>query len=439
MFVKDKFKELKTIDNLSRDIKDTIVDFSIKSNKPKSSILFNEIQGLDYVKDELKEIIDFLKNPSKYKKFNIKLPKGILLVGPPGVGKTMMARSLANHIDIPFYYQSGSSFASIYVGSGSKKVKEIFNQAKKNAPCIIFIDEMDAIGKARGNNRNDERETTLNELLTQMDGFENSDGVIIMGATNKIDMLDDALLRAGRFDKRIFVNLPNLAQREDIIKFHISKIPNDVNISIIAKLTAGVSSAGIATYINEASLSALNKNAKKLTIDDFYATKDKVFLGKKLQQILTKKDKTIVSTYKASQVISLHIFSKDISRISMIENINYPDDELISSDSQLLEKINLHLSGSAGLSIILNDKFSYSKNDINKAKEIANQMVYDYGMGESYIGCEEDINKILIKQTINIQKKLLPYKDLIIKISDSLIKEEELSSDKLHNMINDFL
>ena len=188
-----------------------------------SNITFEDIAGIEEIKEELEEVVDFLNNPKKYQKFDVTLPKGVLLVGPPGVGKTLIAKAVAGEADVPFFYQSGASFVHIYVGMGAKKVRELFNTAKRNAPSIIFIDEIDAVGKQRGLGSNDEREATLNELLTQMDGFTSSSGVMVIAATNKIEVLDEALLRAGRFDRRVFLNLPNRIDREKILKLYLKK------------------------------------------------------------------------------------------------------------------------------------------------------------------------------------------------------------------------
>jgi len=230
-----------------------------------SDITFKDVGGISDVKVELEEIIDFLKSPKKYKNFGAKMPRGVLLVGPPGVGKTMIAKAVAGEANAPFYYQSGASFVQIYVGMGAKRVRELFVQAKRNAPSIIFIDEIDAVGRMRGANRNDEREATLNQLLTEMDGFEDASGVVVIAATNKIDVLDPALLRSGRFDRRIFVDLPTLDEREAILNKYFEKMIHEDDTKEIAKMTIGFNGASLATLVNEASLEALrNKRHKYL-------------------------------------------------------------------------------------------------------------------------------------------------------------------------------
>ena len=254
-------------------------DFVIEPQK--SDVTFADVAGISEVKEELVEIVDFLKNPQKYKEFGIKLPKGVLLVGPPGVGKTLIAKAVAGEAGVPFFYQSGATFVQMFVGVGAKRVKSLFNKAKQNAPSIIFIDEIDAIGKVRGALRNDEREATLNQLLTEMDGFEKSEGVIVIAATNKVELLDDALLRAGRFDRRVYVELPGLDDREGILKIYLKNKPFKGDVREIAKMTVGFSGAALASLVNEASIYALNSNKKSIGIEDFLAVKDKVLAGKK--------------------------------------------------------------------------------------------------------------------------------------------------------------
>ena len=257
----------------------------------KSDVSFSDIGGISDVKIELEEIIDFMKNPKRYKNFGARMPRGVLLVGPPGVGKTMIAKAVAHEAEVPFYYQSGASFVQIYVGMGAKRVHELFNAAKKNAPSIIFIDEIDAVGKKRGGERNDEREATLNQLLTEMDGFEGSSGVIVVAATNKIEVLDSALLRAGRFDRRVFVELPTKREREAILLKYLDKVPHDLNVKTVANMTVGFNGASLAALVNEAALLSLRQNDFQVTIEHFHQVKDKVMFGKKKLQMLNDKQK----------------------------------------------------------------------------------------------------------------------------------------------------
>ena len=242
-----------------------------------SNVAFDDVAGIDDVKFELMEIVDFLKNPRKYKDFGVKLPRGVLMIGPPGVGKTLVAKAVAGEANVPFFYQSGASFVQIYVGMGAKRVRELFSKAKTYAPSIIFIDEIDAVGKARGGGRNDEREATLNQLLTEMDGFNDNSGVIVIAATNKIEMIDEALLRSGRFDRRIYLALPDLQDRIAILHTYLDKKGHNADINAIARHTTGFSGAALATLVNEAAINALRNKQKQITNDDFKAVFLKVY------------------------------------------------------------------------------------------------------------------------------------------------------------------
>ncbi|MEJ2469416.1 MAG: AAA family ATPase, partial [Campylobacterales bacterium] len=269
-----------------------------------SDVTFEDIGGISDVKEELEEIIDFLKNPQRYRHFGARLPKGVLLVGPPGVGKTMIAKAVAAEANAPFYYQSASSFVHIYVGMGAKRVSELFRAASANAPAIIFIDEIDAVGKVREGGSNEEREATLNQLLTEMDGFTDSSGIIVIAATNKIDVLDPALLRAGRFDRRIFVDLPTPQEREAIIAKYLEKIPHSVIASEIAQITVGFNGAALAALVNEAALHSLRHRQIHVRMEDVLAVKDKVAYGKKRLPILNEEQKECRATYLAGKAVA---------------------------------------------------------------------------------------------------------------------------------------
>ena len=266
-----------------------------------SNVTFKDVAGIKEIKEELEEIVDFLNNPNKYLKYGVKLPKGVLLVGPPGVGKTLIARAVAGEADVPFFYQSGASFVHIYVGMGAKKVRELFAKAKQSAPSIVFIDEIDAVGKMRSGKSNDEREATLNELLTQMDGFDGESGVIVIAATNKIEVLDDALLRAGRFDRRVYVGLPNIEDRKNILELYLKDINHKIDIEKLVNETAGFSSAALATLINEALLNMIKSYKKNLDYKDIEVAKNKLEFGKKQIKILDDEQKEILAIYQASK------------------------------------------------------------------------------------------------------------------------------------------
>lgn len=404
-----------------------------------TNISFDDVKGINDVKDELNEIVDYLKNPKKYKAFGVTLPKGILLVGPPGVGKTMIAKAMATEANVPFFYQSGASFAQLYVGSGAKKVQELFKSAKRVAPAIIFIDEIDSVGKARGENRNDERESTLNELLTQMDGFEDSNGVIVIGATNKIDMLDDALLRAGRFDKRVFLTLPNIKEREAILSSYLAKRPHNVDINKISKMTVGFNSAALATLVNESALNAIKKNKEKIEDKDFEDVKDKVFTGKKSKMTLTDEEKKILSIYQASKAISAYWFDIEFDRVSLFSDGFKDIDSQIVSKSHLLAKIKVYLSGIAGVELMYNDKFSNAKDDIAKARDIAIEMVEQYAMGDKLIPDNESINKILSTSLEEIKNYLVNTKSKLELLSAILLEKEVIDYEEIKDIVNNYL
>ena len=347
---------------------DTGIEKDFVITPTTANVTFKDVAGISEVKEELQEIVDFLKNPSKYKDFGINLPKGVLLVGPPGVGKTLIAKALAGEAGVPFFYQSGSSFVQMYVGVGAKRVRDLFSKAKASAPSIIFIDEIDAIGKARGNLRNDEREATLNQLLTEMDGFEGSEGVIVIGATNKVELLDEALLRAGRFDRRIFVELPGLKDREEILKVHLKNKPFKGKIENIAKMTVGFSGAALASLVNEASIYALKKGKRYLEEDDFYAVKDKVLVGKKRLNTYSSKEKEILSYYQAAKAVIADWLGVEFERISLVKDDFKEEDKEIISKSELMSKIEVYLVGRVAVEDRFKEKYSNAHLDIKKLK-----------------------------------------------------------------------
>ncbi|MRJ06680.1 MAG: AAA family ATPase, partial [Epsilonproteobacteria bacterium] len=358
-------------------------DFIIRPTT--SNVTFNDVAGISEVKEELVEIVDFLKNPKKYRDFGIKLPKGVLLVGPPGVGKTLIAKAVAGEAGVPFFYQSGSSFVQMYVGVGAKRVRDLFNKAKMMAPSIIFIDEIDAIGKARGNMRNDEREATLNQLLTEMDGFEDSSGVIVIGATNKIELLDDALLRPGRFDRRIYVELPGLKDRLEILRVHLKNKPFRGNLETIAQMTVGFSGAALASLVNEASIHALKKGKLYIDESDFFAVKDKVLVGKKKLQTYSPQEKEILSYYQATKAVVAEWLGVDFERITLVKDDFKEEDKEIVSRTELTNKIAVYLAGRVGVEEKFKEKFSNAHLDLKKARDLAMKMVRDYGMGNSLV------------------------------------------------------
>jgi ATP-dependent metalloprotease FtsH len=402
-----------------------------------SNITFNDVAGIKEVKEELTEIVDFLRNPVKYKNFGIKLPKGVLLVGPPGVGKTMIAKAVAGEANVPFFYQSGSSFVQIYVGIGAKRVRELFAYAKKYAPSIIFIDEIDAVGKARGGLRNDERESTLNQLLSEMDGFEDNSGVIVIAATNKIEVLDEALLRSGRFDRRVFVSLPDKSEREAIINIYLKDKRHNINIKNIAEITVGFSGAALSTLVNEAAINALKRGSRAIEESDFYAVRDKVLLGKKRILSFSDDEKEIQALYQSAKALSAYWFDIKFDKVSIISDGIKDIDKEIESKSAMLSKIKVYLSGMVATELFYQDKFSNSVNDLQKAKDLANLMIEKYGMGESIYPNKLDSANILEDAKEEVKKFLDRYKNALVSIKEKMLKDEIITKEELKEIVND--
>lgn len=394
-------------------------------------ITFDDIAGIKEVKDDLLEIIDYLKFPKKYKDKGIALPKGILLVGPPGVGKTMIAKAIANEAKVPFFYQSGSSFAQIYVGVGAKRVRELFYQAKKQSPSIIFIDEIDAVGKARGEHRNDERETTLNQLLTEMDGFVDSSGVIVVGATNRVEILDSALLRSGRFDRRIYIDLPDFEERKKIIELYLRGKNHSVDIDEVAKQSVGFSGAALSALVNEASLNALRRDSSVITNDDFFASQSKIEGGVKKQLTLSAKEKHILSLYQAAKALCAYWCEIEFDKVSLLgDGIKNADKNLLSK-TDLLNRIKIALSGNVVLEMNVGEVFTNCKDDIQSAKEIAREMCESYAMGEKIIVSIEDILEILDSVQDELKIFFTSSKTALLQAQKHLLEHEKITKDEL--------
>lgn len=402
-----------------------------------SELKFSDVAGIEGVKEELQEIVDFMKNPMKYKSFGIKLPKGVLLIGPPGVGKTMIAKAVAGEANVPFFYQSGASFVQIYVGMGAKKVRELFANAKKHSPSIIFIDELDSVGKARGGMRNDEREATLNQLLTEMDGFEDSSGIIVIGATNKIEVIDEALLRAGRFDRRVFVPLPDLKERIKILKIYLKDKSSNVDIEKIAKTTVGFSGASLSTLVNEAAINALRRGSQVIEDEDFNAVRDKVLLGKKKILSYTDKEKKIQALYQAAKALCAYWFEVDFDKMSIMSDGIKDIDREIESKSEILSKIKVYLSGIAATDIVYGEKYSNSTDDILRAKKLASNMVENFGMGEEILPSTSDVAGIIQETLTEVEKFLNGMQKPLEKVTDQLLEKESITKAELKEIIDE--
>ena len=402
----------------------------------KSDVSFDDIGGISDVKIELEEVIDFMKNPKRYKSFGARMPRGVLLVGPPGVGKTMIAKAVAHAAGVPFYYQSGASFVQIYVGMGAKRVHELFAAAKKNAPSIIFIDEIDAVGKKRGGDRSDEREGTLNQLLTEMDGFENSSGVIVIAATNKIDVLDSALLRAGRFDRRVFVELPTKRERESILMKYLEKVPHDLDVKVVANMSVGFNGAALAALVNEAALLALRQKDFHVTIEHFHQVKDKVMFGKKKLQMLNDKQKEYRITYQAGKALVATYYDLPFEKLMLSNEKLTPTVDEPFRKSELESRVKMLLAGSVACDIRYNEHSSSSKNDLHEAKEIVQKMCSEYGMASSLLpeeGEQEIILKRLYEECANLLTSLQGVAQEIEKV---LYERESISKSEIKKFLN---
>lgn len=416
---------------------------TLSDNSPVESIIsdvkFSDIGGISDVKIELEEIIDFMKNPKRYKNFGARMPKGVLLVGPPGVGKTMIAKAVAHEAGVPFYYQSGASFVQIYVGMGAKRVHELFTAAKNNSPSIIFIDEIDAVGKKRDGQRNDEREATLNQLLTEMDGFEGSSGVIVVAATNKIDVLDSALLRAGRFDRRIFVELPTKRERESILLKYLAKVPNEVDVKKIANMTVGFNGATLAALVNEAALLSLRQNDFHVTIEHFHQVKDKVMFGKKKLQMLNEKQKQYRVTYQSAKVLSATYFDLSFEKLMLSNEKLTPsiDEPLIQHE--LEDRVKMLLSGMVACGLKYNEHASSFKDDLDEAKSIVENMLNDYGMGKSLIKSEDEEKVFMNKLYEESKEMIISMSGVLEKIELVLHERESITKEEVRKYLNEVL
>lgn len=383
-------------------------------NKSGTGIKFKDVAGEEEAKESLQEIVTYLHDPSKYKSIGATMPKGILLVGPPGTGKTMLAKAVAGESNVPFLSMSGSEFVEMFVGMGASKVRDLFKQAKEKAPCIVFIDEIDAVGGKRGNSRlggNDEREQTLNQLLTEMDGFEGNNGVVILAATNRPENLDPALLRPGRFDRRVPVELPDLQGREEILKVHAAKVicEPDIDYNEIARMASGASGAELANIVNEAALRAVREGRKAVSQRDLEESIEVVFAGyQKKNAILSDKDKERVSYHEVGHalVAALQTKSAPVQKITIIPRtsgaLGYTmqieqDNHPLYTKEELLNRIATLTGGRAAEEVVYGDVSTGASNDIEQATKIARAMITQYGMTDDFdmVAMESINNKYL--------------------------------------------
>lgn len=440
---------------------------------------FNDVAGVEEAKEELEEIIGFLKEPKRYQKLGGRIPKGVILVGAPGTGKTLLARAVAGEADVPFFSISGSDFVEMFVGVGASRVRDLFDQGKKHAPCLIFIDEIDAVGRQRGagmGGGHDEREQTLNQLLVEMDGFDSNEGVILIAATNRPDILDSALLRPGRFDRRIVVNMPDVKGREDILKVHMKNIPLDkqVDLSVLARSTPGFSGADLANLVNEAALLAARLDQEKVTMEDMESAKDKVLMGvERKSMIISEDEKKSTSYHEAGHALiaSLLPEADPIHKVTIIPRglamgttQQLPlDDRYTYSKDYLEAQLSVLMGGRASEKMILGKTTTGAANDFEKATDIARKMVCQWGMSDLgpvtfgerddliFLGKElamhknfsektaelidEEVKKI-INRNYNRTKELLEkHRDKLINVAKALLEKEILTSEELENII----
>ena len=411
---------------------------SIDKIKPiVSNITFKDVAGMKETKEELSELVDFLKNPSKYTKIDIRLPKGVLLAGPPGVGKTHIAKALAGEVGVPFFYQSGASIVEIYVGMGAKRVHELFEEARKNAPSIIFIDEIDAIGRARGSLGNDEREATLNQLLTEMDGFDSDSAVLVIGATNRVEMLDEALLRPGRFDRRVYIPLPDRDDRAEILNLYLKNKRHHVDISKLAVMTVGFSSAALSTLVNEAALHAIGDGRKEIFMADFVAVIEKVVSGKRRILNLTDEERQIEAVYQSGKALVATWVDIPYEMIGLSNTIFSDEERSIQSKSDYFNKLMVYLAGTAATEAKYGQRYNIAADDLKMAKELAYKMVEEYSMGESIFPDKKEAEDLMVKALEEVSTMLIKLESVRKDIANYLLAHENIRQEEARELLRE--
>jgi len=446
----------------------------------QEKVTFDDVAGIDEAKEELSEIVDFLREPKKYTRLGGRIPKGVLLMGQPGTGKTLLARAIAGEAGVPFFSISGSDFVEMFVGVGASRVRDLFVQGKKNAPCIIFIDEIDAVGRHRGaglGGGHDEREQTLNQLLVEMDGFESNEGVILISATNRPDVLDPALLRPGRFDRQVVVSMPDIVGREKILKVHMKKTPVDSSVEslILAKGTPGFSGADLENLVNEAALIAAKRNKEKLEMVDFEDAKDKVYMGlERKSKVISEEDKRTTAYHEGGHALAARLlpYTDAVNKITIIPRGHaagitwfLPEERDFKFKDQLQSDLSVAFGGRAAEEIVFSRISTGASNDIKQATDIAQKMVRSWGMSEalgplSYAKDEEHIFlgreigqhrdyseetakkideevKILIEGSYDNAKRVLEENlDILHALSDLLLEKETVMGAELDGLIH---
>src|SRR5881398_694247 len=445
----------------------------------QKKVTFKDVAGVEEAKEELKEIIEFLREAQKFQKLGGRIPKGVLLVGPPGTGKTLLARAIAGEANVPFFSISGSDFVEMFVGVGASRVRDLFEQGKKNAPCIIFIDEIDAVGRHRGaglGGGHDEREQTLNQLLVEMDGFESNDGVILIASTNRPDVLDPALLRPGRFDRRVVVSRPDVRGREGILKVHTRKIPlgEDVDISVIARGTPGFTGADLANLVNEAALNAARYNKKVVAMPDFELAKDKVLMGaERKSMVISNEEKRVTAYHEAGHtLVGLKVPNADpVHKVTIIPRgmalgvtQQLPEgDRHNYSEEYLLGQIAILMGGRIAENTFLGSITTGASNDIERATELARAMVCEYGMSnlgpltfgkkeeriflgreiaqhrdyseDTAIKIDQEVKKIVTEQYERATKIIQENRDTLVRLAEALLEHESLDGVQIRRIV----
>src|SRR5437867_1419811 len=449
------------------------------SSSSQKKVTFKDVAGVDEAKEELQEIIEFLKEPQKFQKLGGRIPKGVLLMGPPGTGKTLLARAVAGEANVPFFSISGSDFVEMFVGDGASRVRDLFEQGKKNAPCIVFIDEIDHVGRHRGaglGGGHDEREQTLNQLLVEMDGFESNEGVILVAATNRPDVLDPALLRPGRFDRRIVVNRPDVKGREGILAVHTRKIPmaDDVDVPVLARGTSGFSGADLANLVNEAALNAARYNRKTVRMIDFEFAKDKVLMGsERRSMIISDAEKRVTAIHEAGHALLTVLLPQadPIHKVTIIPRgmalgltQQLPADEKHNYSREYLnDQIAILLGGRIAEEITMNSLTTGAGNDLERATELARRMVCEWGMSDAmgpptfgkkeeqiFLGraiaqhqdysedtalkIDHEVKRFVTDNYQRAHGLLTGQKDTLVRISEELLAREVLDADQVRRL-----
>lgn len=449
----------------------------LMENDSKSTFTFNDVAGLEEAKQEVKEIVDFLKDPQRYTKLGAKIPKGVIIVGPPGTGKTLLAKAVAGEAQVPFFSLSGSEFVEMFVGVGASRVRDLFKRAKEKAPCIVFIDEIDAVGRSRGRNTiysggNDERESTLNQLLTEMDGFGTNTGVIVLAATNRADVLDPALLRPGRFDRHIYLELPSQSERKEIFKVHLRPLvlADNADTDFLAAQTPGFSGADIANICNEAALIAARKKKEKVEREDFLDAMDRIIAGlEKKSKIISSEEKKIIAYHEAGHAVVSWLFEHvdPLVKVSIIPRGKslgaawyLPEERQIRTYSQFVQRLSAQLAGRAAEEVIFGEVSSGAVDDLEKVTKEAYTMVAYFGFNKK-VGnvsfydstgrtemsmqkpyseetgrlIDEEVRNLIAECYQNAKQTLVYHKDKLKTVAELLLKKEVILKDEIEGIL----